>query len=386
VSYDYTSDTRSLYIHWPFCPYRCAFCPFVTVVGQDEFKERYHHALCAEIENGMRQFGRKLALDTIYLGGGTPSTYPDNLLLDMFGILRKNCEISEETEITIEVNPGTVRQEQMDLWKTLGINRISIGVQSLNTRVLHALNRRQTVEDVAFVVRHASYSCDRISVDLIIGLPGVTDDEWKALVNTVIQWPIHHVSVYFLTIHENTLLYFRVKQKTVSLPCDNAVVDMYLWTVETLRQHGFNQYEISNFAKPGCESRHNRTYWQRKPYKGFGLGACSFDGRSRTQNEKNFMKYMQSLEMEQDVTVFSETLTQEDVRLERIMLAIRTMHGLSHDELVDGLTEPQRREIDNTIGMLREHKFLVMRDDRLVLTPAGLAVEHDIASRLSRCF
>lgn len=357
----------------------------MTVVGQDEFKERYHRALCAEIETGMQQFGRKLPLDTIYLGGGTPSTYPDDLLLDMFGILRKSCEINQETEITIEVNPGTVRQEQMGLWKTLGINRISIGVQSLNTRVLHSLNRRQSIEDVAFVVHHASKSCDRVSVDLIIGLPGVTEDEWKELVNTVLQWPIAHVSIYFLTVHENTLLYFRVKQKTVSLPCDNAVVDMYMWTVEKMREHGFNQYEISNFAKPGYESRHNRTYWQRKPYKGFGLGACSFDGQSRTQNDKNFMKYMESLEKAQDVTVFSETLTQEDVRLERIMLAIRTMHGLSHGELVEGLTEPKRREIDATIGMLQEHKFLIMREDRLVLTPAGLAVEHDIASRLSRC-
>jgi oxygen-independent coproporphyrinogen-3 oxidase len=356
------------------------------VVGQDEHKERYHKALCAEIKAGMEQFGRKLPLDTIYFGGGTPSTYPDDLLLDTFGILKEMCEITEKTEITIEVNPGTVRKEQMGLWKSAGINRISIGVQSLNTRVLHSLNRRQTVEDVAFVVQHASDYCDRVSVDLIIGLPGVTEDEWKALVHTVMQWPIQHVSIYFLTIHENTLLYFRVKQKTVSLPCDETVVDMYMWTVETVKQYGFEQYEISNFAKPGCESKHNRAYWERKPYKGFGLGACSFDGHSRTQNDKNFMKYMQSLEMKQDVTVFSETLTQEDIRLEKMMLAIRTMHGLAHSELVKGLNDLQRKQIDETIGILRERDFLIMRDERLVLTPAGLAIEHDIAMRFSRCF
>jgi oxygen-independent coproporphyrinogen-3 oxidase len=304
----------------------------------------------------------------------------------MLGILRKNCEITKETEITIEVNPGTVRLEQLGLWKTLGINRISIGVQSLNTRVLHSLNRRQSVEDVAFVVQHASQYCDRVSVDLIIGLPGVTEDEWKTLVHTVMQWPIQHVSIYFLTIHENTLLYFRVKQKTVSLPCDDAVVDMYMWTVDTLSQYGFNQYEISSFAKAGCESRHNKTYWQRKPFKGFGLGACSFDGHSRTQNEKTFMKYMQSLEMSQDVTVFSETLTQEDVRLEKMMLAIRTVKGLSHGELIDGLNDHQQQQVDKLIDVLCERNLLIMRDGRLVLTPAGLAMEHDIASRLSSCF
>lgn len=386
MAYDYTSDTRSLYIHWPFCPYRCAFCPFVTVVGQDEHKERYHRALCAEIESGMQQFGRKIPLDTIYFGGGTPSTYPDDLLLDTFGILRKNGEITQETEITIEVNPGTVRQEQLGLWKELGINRISIGVQSLNTRVLHSLNRRQSVEDVAFVVQHASQYCDRVSVDLIMGLPGISEHEWKTLIQTVMQWPIQHVSIYFLTIHENTLLYFRVKQKTVSLPCDESVVDMYMWTVDMLNQHGFNQYEISNFAKPGAESKHNKTYWERKPYKGFGLGACSFDGHSRTQNEKNFMKYMQSLEIAQDVTVFSETLTKEDIRLERMMLAIRTMKGLSQEELVEGLSDYQQQQVEETVDTLRERNFLLIRDGRLVLTPAGLAIEHDIASRLSRCF
>lgn len=386
MSYDITSDTRSLYIHWPFCPYRCAFCPFVTVVGQDEHKERYHRALCTEIETGLEKFGRKLSLDTIYIGGGTPSTYPDELLLDMLGILRKRCEITKQTEITIEVNPGTVREEQMGLWQRLGINRISIGVQSLNTRVLHSLNRRQTVEDVAFVVGLASNYCDRVSVDLIIGLPGVSREEWETLVHTVIQWPISHVSIYFLTIHENTLLYFRVKQKTVSLPCDDAVVDMYMWTVDVLGQYGFNQYEISNFSKAGCESKHNRTYWDRKPFKGFGLGACSFDGHSRTQNEKNFMKYMQSLEMDQDVTVFSETLTKEDARLEKIMLAIRTTQGLSRCALVEGLTADQQHRVDTMISVLCERDFLIIRDKHLVLTPAGLAIEHDIAARLSSCF
>lgn len=386
MSYDYRSDTRSLYIHWPFCPYRCAFCPFVTVVGQDEYKDRYHQALTTEIRQAAQLFGRRLPLDTIYFGGGTPSTYPDTLLLDTFGILNKDYEIHAKTEITIEVNPGTVRKEQFVLWKNLGINRVSVGVQSLNTRLLHSLNRRQTVEDVAFVVNNAAQYIDTVSVDLIIGLPGVSKDEWKQLVQTVVQWPIHHVSVYFLTIHENTLLYFRVKKNIVSLPCDESVVDMYLWTVNTLRQHGFDQYEISNFAKSGCESRHNKTYWQRKPYKGFGLGACSFDGHSRIRNEKNFMKYMQSLEMAQDVAVFSETLTQEDIRLEKVMLAIRTMAGLSRQELVAGLTIEQQNDVDYTIGALRDQGLLSIHDERLVLTPAGLAVEHDIAARLSSCF
>jgi oxygen-independent coproporphyrinogen-3 oxidase len=189
--------------------------------------ERYHAALMQEIQTFAQQCGRKLPLDTIYIGGGTPSTWPDHLLLDTFGKLKSMFEINDQTEVTIEVNPGTVRIEQFELWKQAGINRISAGVQSLKDEALHKLNRMQSSKDVYFLLEHASKVIENISVDFILGLPDVSPDEWKTYLNEVVNWPINHMSMYFLMVHEQTPLYFKVKTNVVRLPKDETVVQLY---------------------------------------------------------------------------------------------------------------------------------------------------------------
>ena len=165
---------HSLYIHWPFCPYRCHFCPFVAYIQKDSLLEPYHQKLQKEIEIFAQKLPGKLDLETIYFGGGTPSTYPDDLLLDTFATLRKISNFNENTEITIEVNPGTVNRQKLELWHSLGINRLSIGVQSLNERALKEVNRLQTTEDVHAVLQQAKGLFDNVSVDFILGLPDRT--------------------------------------------------------------------------------------------------------------------------------------------------------------------------------------------------------------------
>ena len=383
MSYNINATTRSLYIHWPFCPYKCHFCPFVAIASHDQFMERYHHALMKEIELFAKNCPSKLALDTIFLGGGTPSTWPDNLLLDTFGRLRDMFAIGEHTEVTIEVNPGTVRHEQLVLWKSLGINRLSIGVQSLKDSVLNNLNRKQSSKDVFWVVQEASALYPNVSIDLILGLPGVSEQEWKGLLSTIVTWPIVHVSIYFLTVHEETPLYFRVKKQEIDLIADDAMVELYQWSIEFLEQHGLMQYEISNFAKEGYQSKHNSVYWERKPYKGLGLGACSFDGTSRFQNQKNLMTYIGDIEQGKDVTIFAETLNEKQAFLEWVMLGLRRAQGISTHELMKELTQEQQHTMNETIQMLHNHNFLRKQEDRIVLTAAGLAVQNDIAARLS---
>lgn len=383
MKYAITAPTRSAYIHWPFCPYKCHFCPFVAIAGQDKFMERYHYALKREIISFCQQYESKLALDTIFLGGGTPSTWPDTLLLDTFGTLDKEFSFNKDIEVTIEVNPGTVRLEQLLLWKSIGINRLSIGVQSLKDSVLNTLNRKQSKEDVFWVIDHAHRIFDNISIDLILGLPGVSNDEWKELLRVVVDWPIKHVSIYFLTVHEETPLYFRVKKNDISLVSDDIMVDLYQWSTQFLNTYGFNQYEISNFAKGGYQSRHNTVYWERKPYKGFGLGACSFDGSSRFQNQKNLMKYLTDIEQDNEVTIFSETLTKQQIYLERIMLGLRRIEGILLSDLFHDVSDEQKQQIQKNLLMLEQHNFLQKKQDRIVLTAAGLAVQNDIAARLS---
>jgi len=384
MQYNHLVETRSFYIHWPFCPYKCHFCPFVALASQDQFMGQYHDALKKEILQFAQLNDQKRPLDTIFFGGGTPSTYPDELLLDMFVILKRVCVFDQSSEISIEVNPGTVHTGQLALWKELGINRLSIGVQSLKDSVLKKLNRHQSQEDVYRLLKQASVYFDNLSVDLILGLPGVSEQEWKDLLAAVVSWPINHVSIYFLTVHESTPLYFKVKKEEIVLPCDDYMVDTYYWSLDFLAEHGFEQYELSNFAR-GKEfiSRHNSVYWDRKPYKGFGLGACSFDGRYRLQNEKSLMRYMQAIHEEKDCTIMAEKLTEEQIRLEKIMLGLRRAQGVTVDDLAEGLSVQQEKQLHEQVSVLKDKELLTEQKGKIFLTPQGLAVEHQVAIRLS---
>lgn len=344
---------------------------------------QYHKALTKELIEFAQTSG-KLHLETIFFGGGTPSTYPESLLLDMFGTLRKMFEFDSNAEVTIEVNPGTVKSEHLKVWKTVGINRLSIGVQSLKDSVLKSLNRHQSAAQVTELLQAANPLFDNISIDLILGMPDVSELEWKELINTVMQWPIKHISIYFLTIHENTPLYFKVQQHKVTVPEDDYVIDLYHWTRERLAMHGFEQYELSNFAIAGYESRHNTVYWERKPYKGIGLGACSFDGEKRFQNEKNLIKYMSSLEKNESITLSCEVLNDEQIRLEKLMLGLRRRKGVAYQELLEHFSTQEKNVFDSTIKNLIDHNFLIESNGRLMLTAQGLLIENQIIVQLMR--
>jgi len=383
VLYNTQTQTKSLYIHWPFCPYRCHFCPFVALAKHEQFMNRYQQALVKEIAMYSDACDIKQVLDTLYIGGGTPSTCPDDLLLDTFDRLNNKFIFSDSAEVTIEVNPGTVRKEQFEVWKSCGINRMSVGVQSLKDSVLHNLNRHQTKKDVDFLLTYAPQVIENISVDFIIGLPGVTNDEWKRAIQEVVTWPIKHISMYFLMVHEDTPLYFRVKTNKISLPKDDTIVDLYHWTRAIFDKHGFKQYEVSNFAKPGYESKHNTVYWERKPYKAFGLGACSFDGNMRLQNEKNLLKYLEGVEQDADVTSFNETLTEKQVRLEKVMLGLRRITGVKRNDVIHGLSKHDIEQITQHMSWLKDNNYIYEDNGYLKLTPTGLVVENDIVARLS---
>jgi len=381
--YDISADTRSLYIHWPFCPYRCHYCPFVALASHNSFMERYHNALIKEIEFFGQQHSNQLSLDTIYFGGGTPSTYPDHLLLDMFDILKKYFKFNEDREITLEVNPGTVRFEQLNIWKNLGINRISIGVQSLNDNVLQKLNRLQKASDVYSLLDNAPAYFDNISVDIILGLPGISTTEWKELLSIIVTWKISHLSMYILEIHDSTPLFFNIKSKKVTLPCDDDVISSYHWSREFLAQHGFVHYEISSFARSKKESRHNTAYWERKPYKGFGLGACSFDGKTRMQNEKNLMSYLENIEKNNYDSLFTETITPEQEYAEKIMLGLRRLKGVYWNDVSNSLDKKQKTTLETIITALEQEKLIINNNGYLQLTPQGLVVENEIVTRLT---
>ncbi len=378
-----SSDVTSLYIHWPFCPYKCHFCPFVALASHDEYMEQYHAALVKEIAL-YGEYDNKKPIKKVFFGGGTPSTYPPHLLLDTFAILNNTFEFEPDCEISLEVNPGTVTQEKINTWKEAGITRLSIGVQSLNNEVLTSLNRHQKASDVWELLQQASPHFD-ISVDLILGLPGISFDEWKELIRTAVTWPIKHVSVYFLTVHEDTPLYYGVARRKINLPTDDVMVATHEWTTKTLEEHGLIQYEISNFARLGFESRHNSMYWKRLPYKGFGMGACSFDGRSRFQTEKNLMKYLSvveaanSMQELEPLNILAETLTESQVWLEQLMLGLRQKSGLEWDFVERSITSPDKLSFfKSKVAEFVALGHVLDTGERFCLTRSGRVVENEI--------
>tara|TARA_Y100000588_G_C14265854_1_gene929819 strand:+ start:1644 stop:2795 length:1152 start_codon:yes stop_codon:yes gene_type:complete len=380
LSYQFR-DLEYLYIHWPFCPYKCHFCDFVAMASHEQFMKDYHTALCREITYSMKDITTK-PLKTIYMGGGTPSTYPPELLLDMFGTLKKNYIFNEQTEVTIEVNPGTANKALLKAWHSAGINRLSIGVQSLKDQILKSLNRHQTAKDVYALLTDASEYFENLSVDFILGLPGVSDDEWKLMIREAMKWPIKHISVYFLMVHENTPLYFKVKTKKLNLPPDDATVDLYNWTVDTLAQHGFERYELSNFAQKGFESRHNQVYWDRKPYRGYGLGACSFNGNIRFQNSKNLGNYLEKVSQDISPVDMSEELTSKQINIEKIMLGLRCQNGMNVTHYVQELQDKEKIKFFKELDYLSQANLIDYADDIVRLTPKGFALENEVAVRL----
>ncbi|MBA3752160.1 radical SAM family heme chaperone HemW [Candidatus Dependentiae bacterium] len=374
---------KSLYIHWPFCPYRCHFCPFVALAGHDSYIAEYHKALLTELESFFESHPDNGPIQTVFFGGGTPSTYPEDLLEETITCIKKRCGLTDSYEMTIEVNPGTVTPSKLHTWKQLGINRLSIGVQSLNDELLKNLNRHQKAADVYALLDAGSLIFDNLSVDLIIGLPGVSAQEWKKLVSIVSLWPIKHVSMYFLTVHEDTQLYFGVQSNKIVLPPDDEVVDLYYWTIDQFSQAGLEQYEISNFGRQGWESQHNRVYWHRKPYKGFGLGACSFDGASRFQNEKNLLKYIKGAINNDNVIVFAEKLTENQIWLEQLMLGLRQIKGIALDDIVESLSVKGKDSFYKRVYELESVHMVNCENGRIALTPHGLSVANEIIVKLS---
>jgi len=383
VRYTTQAQTESLYIHWPFCPYKCHFCPFVALDKQHEHMGRYSAAVNQELIRFAQSQENPVPLRTIYIGGGTPSTWPDHLLLDTFDRLRRTFDMRLISEITIEANPGTVRPEQIAIWQQVGITRISVGVQSLNDQVLQNLNRHQSAAQVRQLIKQLAGNFFSVSVDVIIGLPGVEEQEWKQFIEELVTWPIQHVSMYFLSVHEGTPLYFRLARNQITLPPDDAIVDLYYWSVNALAQGGFEQYEVSSFARAGCASQHNQVYWDRKPFKGFGIGAWSFDGIARIQNEKKLLTYMQAQEEDRDAVAIWEVVTPEAARLETLMLGLRRMTGVDITQVTEGLPEQKRELFLSRVEALREKNLLDREGHKIRLTPMSLALENEVSAHLS---
>lgn len=313
----------SAYIHIPFCRQKCIYCDFYSI-GNTEKINAYIDALIAEIEIRSQKYAKNIAPKTIYIGGGTPSVLEVEQLSKLTDKIRDKFDISDLEEFTIEINPGTINKEKLAEYLRLGINRLSIGVQSLNGKELSFLHRihssSQAIEAID-LAKEAGF--DNISCDVIYSVPGQTADSLKYTIDTLIGKNIQHISAYTLTYEEGTPLYNKLTAGEILKNPDSLEQKLYIQLCKYLSERGYAQYEISNFAVSGYESQHNLNYWRRNEYFGFGASAHSYLDGNRFYNYSDVDKYI-SLLSENILPVLSEEhLTKEQRYIEAVYLGLR---------------------------------------------------------------
>lgn len=317
--------TSGVYLHIPFCRSRCSYCDFATDIYRNaKGVERYVDALCTEISGFICEASN--SVDTIYFGGGTPSLLSAEQVEIILTAVRDRFDVASNTEITMEMNPATVTPGQLSAYRSLGVGRASFGVQTFNDRDLKLLARGHDVIDARntfTMLREAGF--DNVSFDLIAGLPGQTMRDWQGNLAEAIKLSPEHISLYLLEIHEGTPLAEQVRSGRRKPIDDELAGEMYETMLDTLAAAGYKQYEISNFARPGFDSRHNTKYWRLDPVYGFGVSAHSFDGRTRYANERDTAKYVETIENTGSARVTSEDI---DHLSEFIFLGLRLEDGI----------------------------------------------------------
>lgn len=325
------ADKLGIYIHIPFCRSKCDYCDFYSLAGRDDRMDQYQKALLSHIRE-TAPLAQDFPVDTIYIGGGTPSYYGAKRLKELLGVVHKLYKVEKDAEVTVECNPDSVDVKSLKILRKAGVNRLSMGMQSAiacELERIHRIHTPQQVNEAATAARKAGFT--NLSLDLIYGLPGQTMDSWKATVEHALSLIPQHLSCYGLKVEEGTPLAARVAQGEV-LPDDDQQADLYLWTVGRLERAGYPQYEISNFAKPGFASRHNLRYWLTQPYIGFGPGAHSDFGGRRYSFVRDLDAYIQGVLQGGDIIDESEIIPKRERCGEYLMLRLRTVQGINEQE------------------------------------------------------
>lgn len=352
-----TEPAAGLYIHVPFCASKCPYCDFFSVSATDKI-DSWLEALCRELDLYREQFPR---FETVYLGGGTPSLLSDLQLGILMEHIRRSVAIDDGAECTIEVNPDDVSREKAGVLRDCGFNRLSIGVQSFDDRLLGLLKRRHTAEQACVAIEHATAAgFDSISLDLMFGLPG---QDWEGELAQAVGFKPGHLSCYQLTVKPGTPFHQLHQSGELEIASEKELVQLFMLTDSILENFGYAHYEVSNFARGSeHEARHNSRYWQHLPYLGLGPSAHSFDGRTRWWNTASLPEYCQSLVKGSPVTG-RETLTAEQLRLERLMLGMRTQRGIAREDV---------RADAQVLERLESAGLVVVHDARVVPTARGM--------------
>lgn len=318
-----------LYIHIPFCRQKCLYCDFPSWAGREGEMQAYTDALAKEIENRAKEYPDREVV-SVFFGGGTPTVLSILQLKQLMQAVRENWRIAADAEITTEANPGTLDMEMAAALREMGFNRLSMGIQAWQNRLLQVLGRIHSIE--AFLenyraVREAGFT--NINTDLMFALPGQTMEDWQETVQQIVRLQPEHISAYSLILEEGTPFYERYERGELEPAAEELDREMYHWAAAYLAENGYEQYEISNFAQKGRQSRHNRIYWQAEEYLGLGLGAHSYMAGERFHNSYDMRKYICAEGKTDGLKEDVETITEKDALAEFMFLGLRLTEGVS---------------------------------------------------------
>lgn len=365
------NQSYSVYIHIPFCKNKCAYCNFVSFTDKNSLIKLY----IDELKNELKTTLSKLTapkLKTIYIGGGTPSLLPINKIAKIVEELSANAIVSKDIEFTIEVNPGTVDKEYLSSLRSMGINRLSMGVQSFNDNILKRINRQHNSEEAVKCIQWAKEAgFNNISIDLIYGLPEQTLDNWSETLERAVSLDVNHISAYGLKIEAGTEFY---KNPPKCLPDEDLNADLYVKTIEFLETKGFFQYEISNFARKGFESKHNLTYWQNQNYFGFGIASHGYIDDKRYSNTSDLNVYLSNENKKEEERFVSN---QEQIE-EAIFLGLRLNKGINLVEFEAEYKVDLLKSHEKIIQKYCKNGFMILDDNFLKLTTEGFLLSNCI--------
>lgn len=356
-----------IYIHIPFCAKKCNYCDFISFENIKQRENEYIQALKKEIiENKNSQY----MVNTIYIGGGTPSYINSKNIVEIINTIKENYEINKKAEITIEVNPGAVNKEKLEDYIKIGINRISIGLQSASNKLLKTIGRVHTYEQFLETYKLAQeVGFKNINIDLMLALPNQTIKDLEDSVDKIINLNPNHISIYSLILEEKTKMYNDVMTGKYILPEDDFERKMYWLVKNKLERSGYTHYEISNYAKKGYESKHNSDCWEQKEYLGFGLAAHSYLNKKRYSNTTNFNKYVENYKK---YIKIEEEQNKEDEHKEYMMLGLRKIEGVNIQKFKNKFIENPLYIYKNEIEKLVNEELLEVDLNYIKLTKKGI--------------
>lgn len=360
-----------IYIHIPFCRQKCSYCDFVSFPDKIGYAEAYMACVYKELKmRGEELKGR--VFDTVYFGGGTPSYIPPKLILGAMNRIRECFTLSENPEITLELNPGTIGEEKVKIYEKAGINRFSIGLQTAIDEQLEDLGRIHTARDYVYATKLLKGK--NFSTDIMLGLKNQTKEDVRKTVELASACGSSHISMYALTVEDGTPIY--TDYLNGELPDSDEVADLYDYGRALLAEKGYKRYEISNFCKEGFESRHNMNYWQRGEYIGIGLAASSFMNGKRFTNTFNLDDYMKCVISGFFPAVDCEEVSETDAKFEKVMLALRTSKGLSLSDYKKEFSSDLEEDFPSALAKTR--KYLDEEGDIIRIKDEYLYVQNQI--------